>query len=279
MRQKRILVEALQADYKVSQRRACALVLSGRSSIVYKPANKDEEALRSRMREIAAVRVRYGFWRIHVLLRREGWKDNHKRTYRIYRDEGLNLRSKRPRRNRAAAHRLERPDLCRLYQCCSMDFMHDQLFDGRKFRILTLVDNLSRKCLALHVGQSLKGADVVEVLEGIRINDQIVPERIQVDNGSEFISKDFDKWAYENNVTLDFSRSGKPTDNAYVESFNGSFRDECLNVNWFLSLEDVQEKINDWWAEYNSFRPHSSLDDLTPDEVVEYYTKNPKSTL
>jgi putative transposase len=160
-----------------------------------------------------------------------------------------------------------------------MDFMHDQLFDGRKFRILTLVDNLGRKCLALHVGQSLKGSDVVEALEWIRINDHIVPERIQVNNGSEFISKDLDKWAYENNVTLDFSRPGKPTDNAYVESFNGSFRDECLNVNWFLSLEDAQEKINGWRAEYNSFRPHSSLDDLTPDEEVEYYTKNPKSTL
>lgn len=274
-----MLVEALQADYKVSQRRACAVILSSRSSIIYKPVDKNEEALRTRMREIAAVRVRYGFWRIHVLLRREGWKDNHKRTYRIYRDEGLNLRSKRPRRNRAAAHRLDRPDLCRLYQCCSMDFMHDQLFDGRKFRILTLVDNLSRKCLALHVGQSLRGSDVVEVLEGIRVNDRIVPERIQVDNGSEFISKDFDKWAYENNVTLDFSRPGKPTDNAYVESFNGSFRDECLNVNWFLSLEDAQEKINGWRDEYNSFRPHSSLDDLTPDEVVEFYTKNPNSTL
>ncbi len=102
---------------------------------------------------------------------------------------------------------------------------------------------------------------------------------MQVDNGSEFISKYFDKWAYENNVTLDFSRPGKPTDNAYVESFNGSFRDECLNVNWFLSLEDAQEKISTWREEYNGFRPHSSLDDLTPDEVVEYYTKNLNSTV
>jgi putative transposase len=168
VRQKRILVEALQADYKVSHRRVCAVVLSNRSFIIYKPVDKNEEALRTRMRDIAAVRVKYGFWRIHVLLRREGWKDKHRRTYRIYRDEGLNLRSKRPLRNRAAAHRLKRPDLCRIYQCCSMDFIHDQLFDGRKFLILTLVDNLSRKCLALHICQSLKGSDVVEVLEGIR---------------------------------------------------------------------------------------------------------------
>jgi len=114
---------------------------------------------------------------------------------------------------------------------------------------------------------------------GDTLNDHIVPERMQVDNGSEFISKYFDKWAYENNVTLDFSRPGKPTDNAYVESFNGSFRDECLNVNWFLSLEDAQEKISTWREEYNGFRPHSSLDDLTPDEVVEYYTKNLNSTV
>ena len=130
------------------------------------------------------------------------------------------------------------------------------------------MDNFSRECIAIQVGQSLKGADVVKVLSEIKIYHGIVPKRIQVDNGSEFISKEVDKWAYENNVTLDFSRPGRPTDNPFIESFNGSFRDECLNINWFLSVEDAVEKIEAWRIEYNNFRPHSSLDGKTPAEVV-----------
>ena len=154
-----------------------------------------------------------------------------------------------------------------------MDFVLDQLFDGRKFRALTIVDNFSHKCLAIHTGQSVKGVDVVAVMNRIKAEGRKLPKRIQVDNGSEFISKDFDKWAYENKVTLDYSRPGKPTDNAYIESFNGKFRDECLNVNWFLSLEDAQEKIDIWRNDYNSFRTHSSIDDLTPDEFEETMNK------
>ena len=240
---------------------------------------REDKVVRERIKEIAATRVRFGYPRIYTLLRREGWKDNKKRVYRIYREEGLNLRSKRPRRNKAAAHRLERPGLERLYQCCSMDFVADQLFDGRKFRALTLVDNFSRQCIAIRVGQSIRGIDVVKIMEEIKNKHKIIPERIQVDNGSEFISKDFDRWAYENKVILDYSRPGKPTDNPFIESFNGSFRDECLNVNWFLSMEDAVEKIDAWREEYNSFRPHSSLNDLTPNEVVEMYQKSPKSPL
>jgi putative transposase len=218
------LVNDLRTDYAVSERKARSVVMIARSTIQYKPQKIEDREIRKRIREIAETRVRYGFWRIHVLLRREGSKDNHKRTYRIYREEGLNLRSKRPRRNKAAAHRLERPGLTGPYQCCSMDFVADQLFDGRKFRALTLVDNFSRECLAIYAGQSLKGTDVVSVLQDLKLNEQIVPKRIQVDNGSEFISKELDKWAYENKVTLDFSRPGKPTDNPFIESFNGSFR-------------------------------------------------------
>ena len=148
-----------------------------------------------------------------------------------------------------------------------MDFVADQLFDGRKIRALTVVDNFSRQCVAIHVGQSLKGEDVVGVMDRLRVQHNRVPERIQVDNGSEFISKALDLWAYDNKVTLDFSRPGKPTDNPFIESFNGSFRDECLNAHWFLSLDDAREKIEFWRQEYNTFRPHSSLGGLTPDEV------------
>ena len=246
-----------------------------RSSWYYKTHGRDDTPVRARIKEIASTRIRYGCERIFVLLRREGWKDNHKRVHRIYKEEKLNLRSKRPRRSKSAAHRMDRPELNGLYQCCSMDFVSDQVFDGRKFRALTLVDNFSRECLIIRVAHSIKGIDVVEVMQYLKQFRKIVPKRIQVDNGSEFISKDFDKWAYENNVTLDFSRPGKPTDNPFIESFNGSFRDECLNVNWFLSLHDAEEKIEAWRIDYNSFRPHSSLNNLTPQEVVDTYKKKP----
>jgi len=150
----------------------------------------------------------------------------------------------------------------------------DNLFDGRRFRALTIVDNFSRECLEIAAGQSMKGHDVVDVLEGIRIFRGLVPDRIQVDNGSEFISKAMDKWAHDNKVILDFSRPGKPTDNPFIESFNGSFRDECLNTNWFLSIEDAKEKIEAFRDDYNGFRPHSSLNGLTPNQAVAGYIKD-----
>lgn len=148
-----------------------------------------------------------------------------------------------------------------------MDFVHDQLFNGRKFRALTIVDNFSRYCYAIEVKTSFKGINVAEVMEALKIKHAVTPNRIQVDNGSEFTSKDFDRWAQTNKVTLDFSRPGKPTDNPFIESFNGSFRDECLNTSWFMSLQDAIEKIEDWRIEYNGFRPHSSLNGKTPEEV------------
>lgn len=248
-----------------------------RATYHYQPHRRDEQALCKRMREIAEVRVRYGMWRIYTLLRREGWKDNHKRVHRLYKLEGLNLRSKRPKRNRSSAHRLDREQACGLHECWSMDFVADQLFNGHKFRCLTVVDNYSRKCMAIFVNQGIKGDHVVAVMESLRIENNALPKKIRVDNGSEFISKALDKWAYDNHVILDFSRPGKPTDNAYIESFNGSFRDECLNTNWFLSLDDAVEKIEHWRQEYNSFRPHSSLGDLTPEEFLQKEKLTPGS--
>jgi putative transposase len=247
--------------------------------VYYKAHGRDDRAVRQRIKEIAATRVRYGMARIHVLLRREGWCDNHKRLRRIYREEGLNLRSKGPHRNKAAAHRKEQIQLTAPNQCWSMDFVMDALFDGRRFRALTLVDNFSRECLEIEVGASLKGDDVVRVMERMKLARGSRPKRIKVDNGSEFISKALDKWAYENGVILDFSRPGKPTDKAFIESFNGSFRDECLNVNWFLSLEDAKEKITAFKEEYNHFRPHSALGNLTPIAALEKHSKARKSLL
>jgi putative transposase len=263
------LAKSLTENYKTSERRVCRVLTFSRSVWYYKKKDKDDSVLVARMKEIAQTRVRYGFWRIYILLRREGWMDNHKRIYRLYRAEGLNLRSKRPRRCRSSAHRLDRLQLTNLNEVWSMDFVLDQLFDGRRFRSLTIVDNFSHKCLAIHAAQSIKGTNVVEVMNRIKSERLALPKRIQVDNGSEFISKELDKWAYENKVTLDYSRPGKPTDNPYIESFNGKFRDECLNVHWFLSLDDAQEKIDLWRTDYNSFRTHSSIDDITPDEFEE----------
>lgn len=266
--QKKTLAGFMIQQYGVSIRRACRVLEFRHSVYYYEARHRDDRAVRARIREIAGVKVRYGMWRIYTLLRREGWRDNHKRVHRIYKEEGLNLRSKRPRRNKAAAHRLERLPNLNLHQCWSMDFVSDALFDGRRFRALTIVDNCSRECLAIVVGQSMKGTDVVAALETIKEQRGLIPERIQTDNGSEFISREMDRWAYDNRVTMDYSRPGKPTDNCYVESFNGSFRDECLNAHWFLSLEDAAEKVENWRIEYNYYRPHSSLNDRTPAEYI-----------
>lgn len=216
-----------------------------------------------RMREIAAVRVRYGMPRIYVLLRREGWIVNRKRVHRLYVHAGLNLRARRPHRRKAAAMRLDRPALTASDPLWSMDFVSDALFDGRRFRALTLVDNFTRECLAIETAQSLRGEDVVSVLARIGITRGL-PKRIQVDNGPEFISMALDRFAYERGIVLDYSRPGKPTDNPFIESFNGSLRDECLNTHWFLSLDDARDKIESWRRDYNHFRPHSSLANRPP---------------
>ncbi len=271
--QRRVLVDYILEQYRVSKSKSCRLVYLCRSVYNYKSRRRDDSAIRMRIKEIAHTKIRYGVYRIHTVLRREGWRDNFKRVYRIYKEEGLHLRSKRPRRSKSAAHRLARPIMKGINQIWSMDFVSDNLYDGRRIRFLTIVDNFSRKCLAIKCGQSLKGGDVVCQMKEVVDLQDAYPERIQVDNGSEFISKVLDKWAYENEVTLDFSRPGKPTDNPFIESFNGSFRDECLNAHWFLSLADAQEKVDIWRREYNEYRPHSSIGNMTPLEFESFHAK------
>lgn len=208
-------------------------------------------------------------------LRQEGWKANHKRVYRLYCQAGLNLRRKRPRRRKAAAHRLERTMLTAPNQVWSMDFVADALFDGRRFRALTVVDNFTKESLAIEVNQRLKGEDVVAVMERLR-HQRELPQRIQTDNGSEFVSLVMDRWAYDNGVTMDYSRPGTTTDNPFIESFNGSFRDECLNTHWFLSLDDAREdrKLE---VDYNHFRTHSSIGDVPPAEFAAQFTSPPNA--
>lgn len=256
----------LQDSYRVSIRRSCQVLMISRSVYQYRSCRGEDTVIRHRIREIAETRIRYGYQRIHVLLQREGWVVNHKKVHRIYCEEGLNLRRKRPRRHVAGAHRAERSRASALNECWSMDFVSDNLFNGRRIRALTIVDNFSRECMAIYVGQAIRGEEVVSVLEQLRVMENRQPKSIRIDNGPEFISKILDKWAYQNKIVLDFSRPGKPTDNAFIESFNGSFRDECLNSHWFLSLEDAKRKIEEWRLDYNNFRPHSSLNNLTPNQ-------------
>ena len=217
-----------------------------------------------RMHEIASSRARFGFWRIYVPIRREGWRVNNKRIYRLYKEEGFNLRSKRPRRRRCAANRFYRLQLTRPNQVWSMDFVSDALFNGKKFRALTIVDNYTREYLAIVVAPSLTGDDVVHALLAIATEGRALPKRIQADNGPEFISLSLDKWAYDHAVVIDFSRRGEPTDNPFIESFNGSVCDECLNVHWFLSLEDASDKTESSRQDYNHFSHHSALSDTPP---------------
>lgn len=248
----------------MSQKRIAMILGKSRSSLRYEPILPTKDApLKMRIEEITRTRVRYGYKRVHTLLRREGWNVNHKRVYRIYKQAGLNLRSKRPKRSRAAVHRQEVPQSTKPNECWAMDFMSDALFDGRRFRILTAIDTFHRECLAIHAGQNITGGDVASLMERL-VTLYGLPERIKTDNGSEFVSKALDKWAYDHGVELVFSRPGKPTDNSFIESFNGRFRDECLNVNWFLSIEDAREKIELWRSDYNNHRPHSALGNVPP---------------
>jgi len=234
-----------------------------RSTHRYLSTRDPQTALRLRLRELAGVRVAYGYRRLQVLLQGEGWHVNHKRVYRLYREEGLIMRKKVPRRRVASVKREIKPAAAARNDCWSMDFVSDQLFDGRKIRVLVVLENFTRECLALDASARIHGIDVVTTLERItRVHG--FPKRIKVDNGPEFISKDLDRWAYWNKVELDFSRPGKPSDNALVEAFNSLFRQECLNQHWFLSLEDANAKIRAWQHEYNAERPHSALGYRTP---------------
>lgn len=220
-----------------------------------------------RIKDIAQSRVSYGYRRIHVMLLREGWKVNHKRVYRLYKLEGMIMRSKRPRRHVSACRRMLRAIATHPNESWSMDFMSDALFDGQKIKILTLVDNFTRESLAIEVAWRLGGHSVVAVLMKVA-DERGLPKSIRIDNGPEFTSKALDQWAYLNGVELDFIRPGKPTDNALIEAFNGRFRQECLNESWFLSMEDAREKIEQWRQHYNQERPHGSLGNLSPVEFA-----------
>lgn len=254
----------LTAERGLGVTRACGLIGISRSLYGYRSRRSPALELRNRIAELAAQKRRYGYRRIHVLLRREGWSMNHKRTYRLYREQGLAVR-RRKRKRIGQTSRLLLSAPKGPNENWSMDYVADGLIDGRRLRVLAIVDDYSRECLALEVDTSLPGARVVAVLERLA-ELRGLPHSITVDHGPEFEGQALDAWAYKRAVRLAFIRPGKPVENAYVESFNGRFRDECLNEHWFLSMPHARSTIEAWRIEYNTERPHSSLDNLTPEE-------------
>jgi putative transposase len=239
----------LQTTYQLSQRRACRLVGVHRRTMRYQfRVRPDEPHIRARLRTLAAQRPRWGYRRLHVLLQRELGVINHKRVYRLYRLEQLKLRRRKRKRvavnPRAAVVTVSRPR-----EAWAMDFLQDVLVDGRRFRTLNILDLATRECLAIEVDTSLPSRRVLRVLDQL-IAWYGVPQRITLDNGPEFAGRALDAWAYAHQVTLDFIDPGKPTQNGHLESFNGKFRDECLNLHWFTSLHHARQIITDWKTFY-----------------------------
>lgn len=253
----------------MSERRGCRLIGMGRSSYRYEGERQEPVGLRERLKALAEQRRRFGYRRLYVLLRREGIRVNHKRVYRLYRQEGLSLRLRR-RKKLASGFRAPLPRPERPNQRWSMDFMSDFTAEGRRLKLLTVVDDFTRYCLAISVDSSIPGARVVQVLEQLA-EEHGLPEVIVTDNGPEFTGRALDSWAYQHKVKLTFIRPAKPVENAFIESFNGKFRDECLNEHGFLDLQDAREKVEAWRLDYNGSRPHSSLGNLSPEEFIRDY--------
>ena len=261
-RHRRALARWTQTVYGISERRASRLIPIPRASLQYQSHRDAQEGLRLRLKELAASRVRFGYRRLTVLLRREGWPVNAKRIYRLYTEEGLMVRTK-TRRKRARGSRVPMAPVNAPNERWSMDFVSDRLLDGRGFRILTVIDQYTRECVLLLADQSLTGEKIARELDAV-LQHRPAPQSITVDNGSEFTSRAMEAWAYQRGIQLDFIRPGRPVENGLIESFNGRLRDECLNVEIFFTLEDVRAKLANWQRDYNQERPHSALNDHPP---------------
>ena len=250
--------------YKISERRACRVLSLCLSSRRYKSQRLSDALLQKRVQVLAEERPRFGYRRLHIMLKREGFAVNHKRLYRNYCILGLQVPKRRRKRITRSIQRQKvlpsRPN-----ERWSMDFTSDQLSDGRRFRTLNIVDDYTRESLAIAVHPSIPGFAVVGILNEVIKNRQC-PQSIVTDNGPEFTSRALDVWAYQRGVKINFIQPGKPTQNAFIESFNGKFRDECLSANWFTSIFDARLEIERWRKDYNNNRPHSSLRGMTPRE-------------
>jgi len=263
---RREAVAVLKVEWRLSERRACGLMNISTSVLRYQSKTDGNQTLTERIAALAAQRRRFGYRRIHVLLKREGWQINVKRVYRLYRMAGLSVK-RRLRKRIGLTERLplllpEQPNYA-----WSMDFVHDCLADGRRIRCLNVVDDFTKESIVIEVDTSISGLRVARVLDRLA-TCRPLPKTIRVDHGPEFTSLALDAWAHARGVRLAFTQPGKPTQNAYVESFNGRFRDECLNDQWFSTLYEAKFLIEAWRRDYNSSRPHSSLGYVTPDEFA-----------
>ena len=259
---RREVVAHLRVAFAVSERRACSVVGADRTSVRYRSRRPDDAMLRARLRELAGMRRRFGYRRLHLLLKNEGLVMNHKKLRRLYREEGLQVR-RRSSRKRALGTRAPMALPQGSNQRWSLDFVSDALADGRRFRILTMVDDFTRECLALLPDTSLPGSRVARELDGV-IAARGRPALCVSDNGTEFTSMAILGWAQERRIEWHYIAPGKPQQNAFIESFNGRLRDELLNETLFTSLNHAREVLTAWKADYNTIRPHSALANLPP---------------
>jgi putative transposase len=271
----------MRAKTSISERRACRLIGLSRSVLGYQPKPEDGR-LRDRLEALAGERRRFGYRRLAVLLAREGLRANHKRVHRVYRAAGLAVRRRR-RRDRLAVPRQPLVLPTAANDTWSMDFVFDALYDARRLKCLTVVDDCTKESVAIVVARRLGGDEVARNLDEI-CRFRGYPRAIRTDQGPEFTGRALDQWAHARGVELRLIQPGKPTQNAYIESFNGRFRDECLNEHWFLSLEHARAVVAEWRRDYNEQRPHSALGNLTPAEYARRLrtssaTSNPSAML
>jgi putative transposase len=253
----------------------CQLVALDRNTFRYRSQRPDDPALRTRIREIAETKRRYGCPRIYIRLRREGWRVNHKKVERLYRAEGLSLRCQ-PRKKPRAVPRVALPRPARPGMCYAMDFVHDRLATGRRFKCLTMTDPCSKEVPVIEVDVSIGGQRVCRILDRV-FATRPLPETLILDNGPEFAGTALDAWACQHGVALHFIQPGKPVPNAFIQSFNGKFRDECLNEHWFMSVQEAQAVIETWRREYNEERTHSTLGNVTPMEFIHNHQDRPQT--
>jgi putative transposase len=263
---RRHAVGHLRKVFECSERRACSALGVCRAMVRYETQRIVAPELVADLRQVAMERPRFGYRRLHVMLKRKGWTVNRKLVLRLVRENGWLVR-RRQRKKLAAIPRVKPAEPTKATEAWAMDFVLDGTAGGRNFRTLNVVDRFTRECLVIEVDTSITGHRVVAVL-ALLVAMKGKPQSIRVDNGPEFISKALDAWAFENGIALHFIKPGKPTENGHIESFNGKLRDECLNVNWFIDIADAKEKIELWRKDYNEVRPHSSLGYLTPMEYI-----------
>lgn len=272
---KRAAAQWVAERFGLSERRVCRIVPLDRNTLRYHSRRQEDAALQTRIREIAEAKRRYGCPRIYVRLRREGWLVNHKKVERLYyREERLSLRRRR-RKKASAVPRVALPKPTQPGRCYAIDFVHDRLANGRRFKCLTMTDPCSKEVPVIEVDVSIGGARVCRILDRL-FTTRSLPDALILDNGPEFAGTALDVWAAQHGVYLHFIQPGKPVQNAFIESFNGKFRDECLNEHWFLTLQEAQLVIEAWRREYNEERTHSSIGDVTPMEFINHHHNQPQ---